>query len=117
MKKVSDPPDDPFSMSMRRRSGQINSQDLFVGFMYLLMRDHITPGTVEYMMIQLEKERWHIEPVDEVEFTNGWLAKYAEDVVGRLRGDIPLEKKPRPVLITELEDKTCYLTLPELEDF
>ena len=113
MRKVSDPPDDPFSMSMRQRSGEEESGDLLVAFLYLLMRDHITPGTVEYMMIQLEKERWQIEPRWKMEFTNGWLAKNAKDVANRIYGIIPLHKKP---VAAEDVHRETYLTLPNLEE-
>lgn len=113
MRKVSDPPDDPFSSSMRKRSGEIDSDDLLVAFLYLLMRDHITPGTVEYMMIQLEKERWHIDPSWTMQFTNGWLAKNAKDIANRLYHVIPLHKKP---VVEEDVHRETYLTLPMLEE-
>lgn len=45
---------------MRERSGKYNSPSLLTGLLYMLMRDHVTPGTVEHMMIQLAKERWNI---------------------------------------------------------
>lgn len=116
MRKVSDPPDDPFSATMRERSGEYDSPSLMVGFLYLLMRDHITPGTVEYMMIQLAKEGWVIEPRKDMEFTNGWLARYAEDVSLRLLEVIPLEKKPVKYEVVELPEKPTYLAVPYVEE-
>lgn len=113
MKKVSDPPDDPFAATLRERSGKFETNDHVIAFLYILMRDHVTPGTVEYMMIQLEKEMWHIDPRVLMELTNGYLAKYAKDVADRLYGIIPLHKKP--VAPQDVVRET-YLTLPMLED-
>lgn len=68
--------------TMRLRSGQVSSDDSLVLFLYVIMRDILTPGRVEEIMQQ------HVEsPSREeiVEFSNGWLAKHAMDLAERLR--------------------------------
>jgi len=71
------------NLQLRERSGEVNSKDKLVQFLYILMRDHLPPGTVEGII------RDHVEslphrPASEIYFTNGWLAKYAEDIRDRL---------------------------------
>ncbi len=68
---------------MRKRSGNIESSDPLVSFLYELMRDHLPPGKVESIV------RDSLHP--ETKFTNGWLASYAEDVATRLRRAAPPE--------------------------
>lgn len=63
--------------AMRARSGRVTSEDPLVCFLYLLLRDHVTPGTVEEIMRNVNPE---VESV----FTNGWLAEYAKDIAKRL---------------------------------
>ena len=62
---------------MRKRSGFVTSSNPLVGFLYILMRDHITPGSVEGIMVE------HELPGKDM-YTNGWLANYAKDVAHRL---------------------------------
>jgi hypothetical protein len=65
---------------MRNRSGAVMNNSKLVGFLYILMRDHLTPGTLEKIMID------HIDYQDnKVYYTNGWLAKYSEDIAKRLK--------------------------------
>ncbi len=64
--------------ALRERSGTVTSNDRLVSFLYILMRDHVTPGIVEEIVLK------HITE-DTAVFTNGWLAKYAEDVAERVR--------------------------------
>jgi hypothetical protein len=50
-----------------------------VAFLYELMRDHLPPGKVEELVrnsVDHQGERW--------EFTNGYLAMYADDLARRL---------------------------------
>lgn len=63
---------------MFERSGEVSSADPLVGFLYLLTRDHVTPGTVEEIMKQVFQ-------APESTYSNGWLAKYAMDVADRIR--------------------------------
>lgn len=63
---------------LRDRSGNIAINSRLVSFLYQLMRDHVPPGIVEQVLNQSEDE-------PQVTYTNGWLAKYAEDVANRLK--------------------------------
>lgn len=69
---------------MRKRTGSVKSCDPLVSFLYILMRDHVTPGTVEKIMEQ------HIG-YGECIFTNGHLARLAQDVKDRLRISINIK--------------------------
>jgi len=40
--------------SLRERSGQVESDDPLVSFLYQLMRDHLAPGVVEELMGEVE---------------------------------------------------------------
>lgn len=53
-------------------------------FLYQLMRDHVTPGVVEGIVLRDEELRE--EQGDELEFvlSNGYLAAYAAEVAQRL---------------------------------
>ena len=68
--------------SLRRRSGDINSKDPLVDFLYHLMRDHVPAGVVEGI---LQKQVFASETI-ESEYCNGYLAKYAQDIATRLQG-------------------------------
>lgn len=61
---------------LRLRSGEINIHSKLVSFLYDLIRDHLTPGTVEKLVRDAQES--------DVQYTNGWLAKYAEDLALRL---------------------------------
>jgi len=63
---------------IRERSGEVNSEDPLVSFLYILMRDHLPTGVVEGIM------KDHV-PDQVVKFTNGWLANYAKDIAERLK--------------------------------
>ncbi len=66
---------------MRTRSGEVRDNRKIVEFLYTLVRDHVPLGVVEGLMIDIavtgEKER---------NYTNGWLARYAQDVAAHLLG-------------------------------
>lgn len=67
------------STEMRARSGEVDSDDPLVGFLYILMRDHLTAGEVENIM------ELHIGATPKVyRFSNGWLASHAKDLARRL---------------------------------
>lgn len=66
-------------MGIRERSGEVNDSNRLVWFLYDLMRDHLPAGTVEKLVVDLEKV-----DADTAEFSNGWLAQYAQDVAARL---------------------------------
>lgn len=59
----------------------LESHDPLVTFLYVLMRDHLTPGVVEGIMLG------HVEqgaPMQQ--FSNDWLAAYAVELARRLQG-------------------------------
>ena len=67
--------------ALRLRSGSVDTNDRLVEFLYEVMRDHINPGRMEMLV------RNCVASGDrEVRFTNGYLARYAEDLARRLRG-------------------------------
>lgn len=65
---------------MRERSGRVVGNDRLQSFLYVLMRDHVTPGVIEELID--EDIGYHGQ---DILYTNGWLAKYAEDVAKRLK--------------------------------
>ena len=67
------------NVDMRVASGEVNDRRLLVAFLYKLMRDKITSGEVESIMDVIEQS----EP-EETQYTNGWLAKHAQDLASRL---------------------------------
>mgnify|MGYP001558408865 CR=1 FL=1 len=62
--------------ALRERSGRVDATSKLVSFLYTLMRDHVTPGVVEVLVRDAQ--------VTPVEFTNGHLARYAQDIADRL---------------------------------
>ena len=62
---------------MRKASGEVNDDRPLVAFLYELVRDDVTTGVLE-------------ERVDRIadggpfQFTNGWLARWAQDAAERL---------------------------------
>lgn len=72
---------------IRHRSGEVNSNDRLVAFLYILMRDHMATGEVAEVvnMTSLDAASGISTQQDEFLFSNGWLAKYAEDLANRLR--------------------------------
>ena len=65
---------------LREDSGTITDEKNLVCFLYLLMRDHLTPGVVANL---LGKSQTGLENY----YTNGWLAQYAQWVAEELRGE------------------------------
>jgi hypothetical protein len=62
--------------ALRERSGTIKINSKLVSFLYELMRDYLPAGEVESIVRNSQ------EP--DCTYTNGWLAKYAEDLANRL---------------------------------
>lgn len=56
-----------------------------MSFLYQLMRDELPPGKVEGIVRDCQ------EP--DVLYTNGWLAKYAQDLAERLSDNDPESKE------------------------
>jgi len=69
-----------YKEEMLNRTGNVSSEDPLVGFLYILMRDHILPGDLEKIMLE------HVTPSYgcEASYTNGFLARYAKDIAERL---------------------------------
>ena len=63
--------------ALRERSGAIKINSKLVSFLYELMRDHLPPGKIEELV------RASQDP--DCTYTNGWLAKYAQDLANRLK--------------------------------
>lgn len=63
---------------MRNKTGN-ETGDMLDGFIYVLLRDHITPGKMEGIVEDLERSEG--KPL---QFTNGYLAKYAKILKERI---------------------------------
>ena len=64
---------------LRRVSGTVTYGDPLTSFLYSLMRDHLPAGTVEKLVVEVSEE------AENVVFTNGWLAKYANNLAEQLK--------------------------------
>ena len=62
---------------LREVSGNIAYNDALTGFLYELIRDHLPAGKVEALVIRATQNPDAI-------FTNGWLAKYANNLAEEL---------------------------------
>ncbi len=69
---------DQLNDELSQRSGAVNNTNPLVAFLYCLMRDHVQPGVVEALV------RDATEHDHDVQYCNGWLARYAEDLAKRL---------------------------------
>lgn len=67
---------------IREESGDIKTIDPLVHFMYILMRDYATVGVPEKILEDMEWERAQGKLA--YNFTNGWLAQYAQNISTRL---------------------------------
>ena len=63
---------------MREMSGNVKASSRLVSFLYLLLRDEVTAGTVERIVDGVEASE------GESYYTNGWLAQYAKCLADRL---------------------------------
>lgn len=61
-----------YMKDLRERSGDVESNSKLVSFLYELMRDHLPPGKVTEIVLNSQTVP--------VKFTNGWLARFAEDI-------------------------------------
>jgi hypothetical protein len=71
---------DPGNDQLRQRSGDVKIEGKLVAFLYDLLRDHLAPGTVEELVRDAEKSA----ESETVSYSNGWIARYAEDLARRL---------------------------------
>lgn len=60
---------------------QVRSHDKVAWFLYLLMRDHLTPGKVEEILVK----NLDVDSKVEAVFSNPHLARYAIEIAARLR--------------------------------
>ena len=58
---------------------KVLNDDKLVCFLYLLMRDHLCTGIIEQITMDVEKCDY---PID---YSNGYLAKYAIELNNRLK--------------------------------
>jgi hypothetical protein len=65
---------------------ELSGDDLLTAFVYTLVRDYVTSGVVEGIMLKLPVGGGKL-----VTYSNGWLLLYARDVADRLRGLKPIE--------------------------
>jgi len=64
---------------IRKRSGNIHSNNKVVAFVYELLRDHLPSADIEKCVLNSTGPN-----TEEFIFTNGYLTKYAIDVAKRL---------------------------------
>jgi len=64
---------------LRIRSGRVESDNKFVAFVYELLRDKVPATDIEECVLNSTGPG-----TDNFQFTNGYLAEYAKDVVKRL---------------------------------
>ena len=62
----------------RLESGSVDDNDPLVEMLYLLMRDHVPTGVVAGLVADVETSGRN-------DYTNGWLATYAQHLAKRLR--------------------------------
>jgi hypothetical protein len=74
---------DPANRRMRKASGRVNIDSKLVSFLYLLLRDEVTPGYVEELLRKMTNSETGELDVEN-QYTNGWLALYAQDIAKRL---------------------------------
>lgn len=78
---------------MKKESGNVKG-NLLETFMYHLMRDKVTPGYIEGLLLELSNQHdYKTTDNKDFEITNGWLGKYAKDVSKRLMANIKTGSK------------------------
>ena len=89
--------------NLRMRSGSVDSTNRLVSFLYELMRDHVPMGIVEELVRSSSTEKCC--------YTNGWLARYAEDVAARLEGSGTVTSVPVVPKVSDEDNEIKYMTL------
>lgn len=79
---------------MRIKSGSINGKGLAQAFFYDLIKKYIPPGHIESIINE------NLDAHD-FEYTNGWLAKYAEYIAERLTKDSVMIERERCMSLLE----------------
>ena len=70
---------DPNQRLMEASGDVVIVNNPVASFIYQLCRDHLPLGTVEQIVRDIEKEEGAA-----LVLTNGWLARYSEDIASRL---------------------------------
>jgi len=77
MNKNMMPTDAEETAALYKRSGSVQINSKLVSLLYSLLRDYVQPGDMEKLVRECSD--------GDVLYTNGWLAKYAEDLANRLK--------------------------------
>lgn len=103
------------ALAMWEASGKVELRDPLVEFIYSLLRDYLTTGAIEDIImkdlapmpkgdhtdrffsvlmmyvapLQIEGLRSRLTK-DTCQYANGWLARYAQYAAGRIRGEIDI---------------------------
>ena len=89
---------------LRKISGEVVYADALTSFLYELIRDHLTPGTVEKLVVGAVNE-----PSERL-FINGWLAHYAHNLAEKLTKEKNIEEPQQKPNIKETEDADYILS-------
>lgn len=65
---------------MRLMSGDVSDDRPLVALLFVLMRDHITPGAMETIF----ENHVAVANGQKQRYSNGWLAKHAQDLARRI---------------------------------
>jgi hypothetical protein len=66
--------------NLKLASGNVQSKDKLVNFLYLLMREHLTFGQIAKLIEEVENDG-----DENIEFTNGFAANYAKFISEKLK--------------------------------
>jgi hypothetical protein len=96
---------------LRKTSGEVTYSDPLTTFFYLLMRDELAAGKVEAMVQDV------IDSTDERLFTNGWLARYANNLADELKNArVAQLQKALDQAFASAEEETKQKEKKEAED-
>lgn len=86
-----------YKQQLRESSGNININinNKLTSFLYELMRDHLPAGKIQEIMQN--------SAVSDCQYTNGWLALYAEYIANQLTTNEPENKLSKTKLPTQKE--------------
>jgi len=85
---------------LKEDSGTITYADPLTSFLYQLLRDHLPAGEVEKIVCDVIAEGGV-----EVTFTNGWLAKYANNLADKIRSAATVKLKADLDKVWQEEEK------------
>lgn len=73
---------DKQNLRIREASGRVNINSKLVAFLYLLGRDGLPLGVIEELFRKNINKDGEFDP--DSQYSNGWLARWAEDLAERL---------------------------------